>query len=362
LSAEQTALPIAIRGIEKHYGNFDVLRNLDLDVEAGEFLTLLGPSGSGKTTLLMILAGFVRANAGSIRFGSREIITVPPHRRDIGMVFQNYALFPHMNVFHNIAFPLKQRRVPAAEAATRVERALDLVQLGGFGDRRVDQLSGGQRQRVALARALVFEPRIVLMDEPLSALDKSLREHMQIELRNIHKRLGTTTVYVTHDQREAITMSDRIAVMNKGRVEQLDRPDILYARPRTPFVAGFIGESNTIPVEIRDGSVIHAGKAIQVEAVPSGPGPYFLMIRPERMRLAPENDPPHNINLFDATVRDVVYQGDSFICYAMIAGQQVAFRDFCRSDILARLPRQGDAIRLAVDPADAVIVSGEVSA
>ena len=183
---------------------------------------------------------------------------------------------------------------------------------------------------------------------------------MQIELRNIHKRLGTTTVYVTHDQREAITMSDRIAVMNKGRIEQLDRPDALYARPRTPFVAGFIGESNTIPVEIRDGAVICAGQRIKVEAISSGPGPHMLMVRPERLRLAPADEPTSDVNLFDATVQDVVYQGDSFICYVTIAGgHQLAFRDFCRSDVLARLPRPGETLRLAVDPTDAVIVSGE---
>ncbi len=170
-----------MRGIAKRYGSVTVLRELDLDVAPGEFLTLLGPSGSGKTTLLMILAGFVRANAGSVKIGGEEVITMPPHKRNIGMVFQNYALFPHMNVFQNIAFPLKQRRVSATETAARVEKALELVQLGGLADRRVDQLSGGQRQRVALARAIVFEPRIVLMDEPLSALDKGLREHMQIE-------------------------------------------------------------------------------------------------------------------------------------------------------------------------------------
>ncbi|TIM63288.1 MAG: ATP-binding cassette domain-containing protein, partial [Mesorhizobium sp.] len=264
MSLAPTALPIGIHGIEKRFGALSILSDLSLDVAAGEFLTLLGPSGSGKTTLLMILAGFVRANAGSITVGGEEIITMPPHKRNIGMVFQNYALFPHMNVFHNIAFPLKQRRVSAAETAERVERALDLVQLKGLGERRVDQLSGGQRQRVALARAIVFEPRIVLMDEPLSALDKGLREHMQIELRNLHRRLGMTTVYVTHDQREAITMSDRIAVMNAGRIEQIDQPEVLYARPKTKFVAGFIGESNFIPVECRNGSVWYEDRKLRM--------------------------------------------------------------------------------------------------
>src|SRR3954447_20333117 len=243
------SVPIAVRGVAKSYGKVVALDHVDLDVRSGEFLTLLGPSGSGKTTLLMVLAGFIRPDSGSIRFGETQIIRLAPHKRDVGMVFQNYALFPHMDVAANIAFPLRLRGVTGAESARRVTAALEMVQLGGYGSRRVDQLSGGQRQRVALARAIVFEPRIVLMDEPLSALDKGLREHMQIELRALHRRLGMTTVYVTHDQREAITMSDRIAVMNAGRIEQLDRPEALYATPRTRFVAGFIGESNFVPVE-----------------------------------------------------------------------------------------------------------------
>lgn len=354
----QPALPITIRGIGKNYGNYQVLDDLNLDIKAGEFLTLLGPSGSGKTTLLMILAGFVRANAGSIKFGADEIIATPPHKRNIGMVFQNYALFPHMNVFNNVAFPLKQRRVAQAEVAGRVEQALDLVKLGGFGGRHVDQLSGGQRQRVALARALVFEPRIVLMDEPLSALDKSLREHMQIELRNIHRRLGTTTVYVTHDQREAITMSDRIAVMNNGRIEQLDTPDRLYARPTTRFVAGFIGESNILPVELREGRAVHAGNAIKTKHLPQGKGPYSLIVRPERIRLATESDTAAATNLLSAKLTDMVYQGDSFVCYAALdSGDQIFFRDLCRNEVLSRLPKAGESVRLAIDPADAVVVS-----
>uniref|UniRef100_UPI002FCA56A5 ABC transporter ATP-binding protein n=1 Tax=Bosea sp. (in: a-proteobacteria) TaxID=1871050 RepID=UPI002FCA56A5 len=209
-----TALPIAIRRLSKAYGVVPVLDEIDLDVRPGEFLTLLGPSGSGKTTLLMAIAGFLRPDKGSIRFGEREVVRLAPHKREIGMVFQNYALFPHMDVARNVGFPLRLRRVAAAEIARRVEAALEMVQLGGFGGRRIDQLSGGQRQRVALARAIVFEPRIILMDEPLSALDKQLRERMQIELRQLHERLGTTTVYVTHDQREALTMSDRVAILD----------------------------------------------------------------------------------------------------------------------------------------------------
>jgi putative spermidine/putrescine transport system ATP-binding protein len=360
LPTAHPALPISMRGIAKRYGSVTVLRDLDLDVAPGEFLTLLGPSGSGKTTLLMILAGFVRANAGSVKIGGEEIITMPPHKRNIGMVFQNYALFPHMNVFQNIAFPLKQRRVSATETAARLEKALELVQLRGLADRRVDQLSGGQRQRVALARAIVFEPRIVLMDEPLSALDKGLREHMQIELRGLHRRLGMTTVYVTHDQREAITMSDRIAVMNNGRIEQLDRPEVLYARPSTKFVAGFISESNFIPVECRDGGVWYGGQKLHTASSIPANGQHWLIARPERVRLAGNAGGVNGANVLAATVRDLVYQGDSFLCYATLAdGQQITLRDYCRSDVLAMIPSAGEPIRLQINPEDATIVAAD---
>ena len=234
-SAGGRSPPLRIRGLSKHYGRTTALHEVDLDVDSGEFITLLGPSGSGKTTLLMILAGFVRPNGGSVMVGGEEIIVMPPHKRNVGMVFQNYALFPHMNVFENIAFPLRQRRVERKETAERVQKVLELVHLAGYGERRTDQLSGGQRQRVALARAIVFEPRILLMDEPLSALDKKLREQMQIEIRHLHQRLGMTTVYVTHDQREAITMSDRIAVMNQGRIVQLDTPKAALCPAANPL-------------------------------------------------------------------------------------------------------------------------------
>ncbi|RWO48079.1 MAG: ABC transporter ATP-binding protein [Mesorhizobium sp.] len=360
MSIAPSALPIGMRGIEKRFGSVPVLRDLNLDVEAGEFLTLLGPSGSGKTTLLMILAGFVRANAGSIRVGGDEIITTPPHKRNIGMVFQNYALFPHMNVFHNIAFPLKQRGVAAAETAERVEKALDLVKLQGLGERRVDQLSGGQRQRVALARAIVFEPRIVLMDEPLSALDKGLREHMQIELRALHRRLGMTTVYVTHDQREAITMSDRIAVMNGGRIEQLDKPESLYARPQTQFVAGFIGESNFIPVECRNGSVWYEDRRIHTAAATPAAGQYLMVVRPEKLRLLATAEPTSGVNVLNATLSDIIYQGDSFVSYAVLRdGRQLTLRDYCRSDVLAKMPAPGQPVSFGLDAQDTILVAAD---
>ena len=213
-------------GIGKTYdGVTSVVDNLDLDIERGEFLTLLGPSGSGKTTTLMMLAGFETPTAGEILLDGKPLSRLPPYKREIGMVFQNYALFPHMTLAENIGFPLSVRGVAKDEIARRVDRALDMVQLGGFGSRRPAQLSGGQQQRIAVARALVFEPKLVLMDEPLGALDKQLREQMQLEIRRLHQRLGVTMVYVTHDQAEALTMSDRIAVFHRGKIQQLDRPE-----------------------------------------------------------------------------------------------------------------------------------------
>ena len=248
MSSDAKSLPLTISGVTKSYGSLKALDNVSIDVKSGEFVTLLGPSGSGKTTLLMVLAGFVRPDSGSVRFGDEEVIRKPPHKRGVGMVFQNYALFPHMNVLNNVAFPLKLRRVAQDEIAERVQGALDLVQLGDLGQRRVDQLSGGQRQRVALARAIVFDPQILLMDEPLSALDKKLREQMQIEIRHLHEKLGRTTVYVTHDQREALTMSDRVAVIDFGQFKQIDAPKDLYERPR---------------VSVRSGRGISAGVSIR---------------------------------------------------------------------------------------------------
>ncbi|MEM9783780.1 MAG: ABC transporter ATP-binding protein, partial [Pseudomonadota bacterium] len=311
------ALPITIRGVTKTYGSVHALDDVDLDVRSGEFLTLLGPSGSGKTTLLMVIAGFTRPDSGSLRFGAQEMIRTPPHRRDLGMVFQNYALFPHMTVAGNVAYPLKIRRLPAAEIGERVERALETVQLGGYGDRQITQLSGGQRQRVALARAIVFEPRILLMDEPLSALDKKLRDRMQIELRHLHEQLSMTTVYVTHDQREALTMSDRIAVINDGRLMQLGDPAEIYDRPANRFVADFIGESAFLSAT-RDGNTVsYRGRPLAVDAAPPEGDRLVLMLRPERLQLVNgEADPA--VNRFDAAVEDVVYQGDSYLLCARL--------------------------------------------
>ncbi|WP_439815937.1 ABC transporter ATP-binding protein [Zavarzinia sp. CC-PAN008] len=307
---------VVFEGVQKTYdGEVLVVKDLDLTVRKGEFLTLLGPSGSGKTTTLMMLAGFETPTRGHIYLDSRPIDNLPPHKRDIGMVFQNYALFPHMTVSENIAFPLMVRKLPKAEIATKVEKVLDLVQLRGFGNRRPAQLSGGQQQRVALARALVFEPALILMDEPLGALDKQLRERMQIEIKHIHDRLGVTFVYVTHDQTEALTMSDRIAVFNDGVIQQLAGPDELYEAPVNAFVAQFIGENNRMHgqvVAIENGAcTVRVGEATTVRAtavnVTSG-GATTLSIRPERVVLQPaEGSVP---NILEGRIDEVIYVGD----------------------------------------------------
>ncbi|WP_299849863.1 ABC transporter ATP-binding protein [uncultured Roseovarius sp.] len=354
---KQDALPISVRDVTKTYGDVFALDDVSLEVESGEFLTLLGPSGSGKTTLLMVLAGFTRPDRGSLKFGNDEVIRKPPHLRDVGMVFQNYALFPHMTVAGNVGYPLRLRRVPKAEAAERVERALETVQLSGYGERRIDQLSGGQKQRVALARAIVFEPRILLMDEPLSALDKKLRDRMQIELRHLHEKLGMTTVYVTHDQREALTMSDRIAVVNFGRIMQLATPQQLYDQPENKFVADFIGDSTFLDVE-RDGEKLVAGTTVlkTTRPVPEGNN-LSLMMRPERVRLL-ENAASEDVNEFTATVSEVVYQGESFLLYAALEnGTEMAVRGAIRSGSFTSLPKPGETVRLGLDSADTVILS-----
>ena len=308
---------VRFRGIAKSFdGETRVVDDLDLDVARGEFLTLLGPSGSGKTTLLMMLAGFERPSQGTIELDGRPVHDLPPHKRDIGVVFQHYALFPHMTVAENVAFPLELRRRPKAEIAARVGRALDLVRLSDFGRRRPAQLSGGQQQRVAMARALVFEPKLVLMDEPLGALDKQLRERMQIEIRHIHERLGVTFVYVTHDQAEALTMSDRIAVFDRGRVQQLDTPERLYEAPANAFVAHFIGENNRLAGRVAairgDRCRVDLAGGVELLAtlgVPLAVGDATTVsLRPERVLIA--EAAAGRENQHRAEVVEVIYLGD----------------------------------------------------
>ncbi len=319
---EATALPIHIQGLTKKYGALYALDSVDLEIKSGEFLTLLGPSGSGKTTLLMAIAGFNRPDAGSIRFGEREVILTPPHKRDVGMVFQSYALFPHMSVAGNVAFPLKLRGIGGKECAERVTEALETVQLSGLGERGVDQLSGGQRQRVALARAFVFRPRILLMDEPLSALDKKLRERMQIELKHLHQQLGVTTVYVTHDQREALTMSDRIAVINHGRLAQVDTPEAIYNHPANAFVADFIGESTMLPLTRGEGGLFFKRHRIAEEPDDGPARSWSLVVRPERLFVVDGNRvDSEEVVVFDANVLESVFQGETAFALVSVEGQ-----------------------------------------
>ena len=288
---------LQISGLGKRYGDFVALAPTHLDVAGGESLTLLGPSGSGKTTLLTLIGGLARPDEGRVLIDGNDVTHGAPYERDIGMVFQNYALFPHMTILENIAFPLKMRKVPAAEAKRRAQEALDMVRLPQVGARLPRELSGGQQQRMALARCMVYRPAIILMDEPLGALDKKLRDQMQLEIKRIHRELGTTIVYVTHDQEEAMTMSDRICLMNGGAIEQLGTPADLYFRPRTLFVADFLGESNLLQGEVTavDGATLTvrlahqgvSGQALSNGATVKVGQKVTLMLRPQNLQAGP---------------------------------------------------------------------------
>ena len=340
---------VRFAGVQKTYDGLQlVVRQLDLDIRRGEFLTLLGPSGSGKTTTLMMLAGFESPTAGEILLDGRPITRTPPHKRNFGMVFQNYALFPHLTVGQNVAYPLTVRRTGKTEQAEKVAKALEMVRLSGMAERYPAQLSGGQQQRVALARALVFGPQLVLMDEPLGALDKQLREHMQIELKELHRQLGVTFVYVTHDQGEALTMSDRVAVFNDGAIQQIAAVEQMYEAPANRFVAGFIGDSTALKGVVRAsdgdrcGIVLNDGRVIRGVNVNDAPvgAAVEASIRPERIVLH-RQAPPGRSNLLQARVSGVIYFGDHLrlIC-AVGEGQPAA---------TVKLPLTGDAVPQAGD-------------
>lgn len=308
-----TGAPISIGAVSKKYGDNTVLEAVDLDVRAGEFLTLLGASGSGKSTLLNIVAGFTRPTSGTVEVDGRDITSLPPHKRGFGMVFQHYALFPHMSVADNIAFPLKRQKTAKAEIRRRVAETLDLVELGHLGARRPAELSGGQQQRVALARAIVFRPRVLLMDEPLGALDKLLREQLQLEIRRLHREMGITFVFVTHDQDEALTMSDRIALLRNGRIVQLGTPEQLYAEPNSRYSAEFVGASNVFTGTVRGGSFVDedSGRSFRLDGA-ADEGGASLLIRPERLGIALAGDPvPDTMDRVEAIVEDCIYLGSS---------------------------------------------------
>jgi spermidine/putrescine transport system ATP-binding protein len=318
----EAPVEVGLYGVTKKFGTMVAVDDVTITVRRGEFFSMLGPSGCGKTTSLRMIAGFEEPDAGNVELTGRDIVGVPPFKRNVNTVFQSYALFPHLTVADNVAFGLRRKKVSKSDVRDRVKRYLDLVQLQGYDERRPSQLSGGQQQRVALARALVNEPAVLLLDEPLGALDLKLRKQMQLELMRIQREVGVTFVYVTHDQEEALVMSDRIAVMSQGRVEQIGFPEDIYERPATRFVAGFIGTSNIIESKITG----RAGDLLQVEAAPGdrllvpapadrtfSPGDMLAFtVRPEKLRVVAENEPvADRICTIAGTVIDVVYQGVS---------------------------------------------------
>ena len=349
--------------VQKSYdGENLVVKDLNLDIAPGEFLTMLGPSGSGKTTCLMMLAGFEPATHGEIFLNNHPINNVPPYKRGIGMVFQNYALFPHMTVAENLAFPLEVRKMSRAERDAKVKRALDMVQMGAFGGRRPAQLSGGQQQRIALARALVFDPALVLMDEPLGALDKQLREHMQYEIKHLHESLGITVVYVTHDQSEALTMSDRVAVFNDGVIQQLADPHTIYTKPLNKYVADFIGSPsiNFLDGEIEAGStpVFKTGEIAiplanyEFSGDKAATGPASFGIRPEHVVVGDQAEGmPYTSEVLIEVVEPM---GSDTLAWATLAGQDFRFRVDGQSPL-----REGDTERIGFDPARASIFDAE---
>ncbi len=354
---EQGGESVEIRSASKSYGAVRALDDVSLTVAPREFVSLLGPSGSGKTTLLGMLGGFIQPSSGSIHFGGRDVTFVPPHKRDIGVVFQNYALFPHMNVGENVAFPLRARKLPKSGWAEKVRGALSMVGLAGYEERGISQLSGGQRQRVALARAMIFEPRLILMDEPLSALDKQLRESMQIELRQLHRRIGATIIYVTHDQREALTMSDRVAILRDGKLVQIDEPQRLHDHPANAFVASFIGESTLLPVSRLDGeSVSLAGNVLRTTRPIAPIGDLVLSIQTEKLLIDDSAGDPAR-NRFEARVADIVFQGESLRIFLTLPdGASLSLRQPSHHEASLRIPPIGEMLKVGLHPQDTIIV------
>lgn len=332
--------PLSFRDVSKHYGEATALAGLTLEVKAGEFLTLLGPSGSGKTTALNILAGFTQASEGEVYIDNRPVGALPPERRNVGMVFQNFALFPHMSVFDNVAFPLRMRKTARGEMRVKVGAALETVHLSGMADRKPAALSGGQRQRVALARAIVAAPPVLLMDECLSALDLKLREEMRDEIRRIHATLGTTVIFVTHDQSEALSLSDRVALLNEGRLCQIDHPQAIYDRPATRFVADFIGRTNII------------ARATVERLCGQGWATPWASIRPERLRLTPQTGDIR----FTGTIEDLTFLGASIEGRLRLDdGQALRFAVPRTTD--APCPEPGQEAVMGCAPADIVTLN-----
>ena len=344
---KQESAELLIEGAGKRFGEVAALDGVSLQVARGELLTILGPSGSGKTTLLKVVAGFEKPDTGSVMIDGVEITALPPARRDIGMVFQNYALFPHLTVERNVAFPLEMRNIAKSEIARRTADALALVELAGYGQRLPRQLSGGQQQRVALARAIVFNPRLLLLDEPFGALDRKLRETMQLEVRRLQRRLGLTTIFITHDQEEALVLSDRIAVMNKGTIQQIATTTEIYERPANDFVADFVGESNIFHGAMSSpGTVtLDGGRTLQVKSDKPIGAKVGVLMRPERFGMS-------GTNQFTGEVVEAVYLGTSFkLRLACEGGLELLVRQPARG----LLPAAGTKVTVGIDP-DAIHV------
>ncbi|MSP87928.1 MAG: ABC transporter ATP-binding protein [Alphaproteobacteria bacterium] len=350
------AIDVRLENVSKSFDRVQAVREVSIDIPRGEFFSMLGPSGCGKTTTLRIIAGFERPSQGEVYIRGVRVTAVPPYRRDYSMVFQSFALFPHLTVAENVAFGLRMRRVPGAERRRRAQEALDMVKLEELAQRYPRQLSGGQQQRVALARALVVQPAVLLLDEPLGALDKKLREEMQVELRQLQRRLGTTTVFVTHDQEEALTMSDRIAIMRDGVIEQMGPPREVYERPRTEFVASFLGASNFFDARVieRRGAeaAVDLGFGRGVIAHVDAPGTDLrIAVRPEKIMLAPLGAP----GTHDARIREIVYRGVTTHIYLDCAGREViVFLQNTAPQALAW--RIGDAVSFAWEAGNAVVL------
>jgi len=346
---------VRLAGVTKRFGDVTAVAGVDADVAAGEFCTLLGPSGSGKTTLLKIVAGYDIPSAGSVHVDGRDVGRVPVAKRNIGMVFQSYALFPHMTVAGNLAFPLEMRRRPTAEIRDRIARTLALVGLTGYDARHPRQLSGGQQQSVALARALIFDPDILLMDEPLGALDKNLRQAMQVELKRLHRRVGVTVIYVTHDQEEAMHLSDRVIVLNHGRVEQAGSPEELYNRPNSVFVAGFLGECNFLPGRIDRAAgqlALAIGGGVTVPwSRANGDGKVLLGIRPEKLRAGETRRP--GLHAIDGILRELTFTGAEFRLQVEVGEQLLLCRQPNRD---FRPPELGSPLRLDFDPSELIVL------
>jgi iron(III) transport system ATP-binding protein len=361
LNKESLMVGVTLENVTKRFDNVVALERINLQINAGEFFFLLGPSGCGKTTLLRILAGFYTPEGGRVSFGERDVTEVPPHQRNTGMVFQNYALWPHMTVWKNVEYGLTMRKVDQHEKDKRVKRALEMVQMAGYAERSPNQLSGGQQQRVALARALVIEPGVILMDEPLSNLDARLRLEMREQLQDLHKALGVTIIYVTHDQKEALAMGDRVAVMQMGKVAQIGTPREVYTRPATRFVADFIGEINLISgdvtheADVRIQTAVGPIKGTTDRTLTKGQR-VLCAVRPEALDFL-ESDPLENDNVISGQVKHVIYLGEvEQYIVELIDGTQVKLVEY---DPAEQRAKPGDSVRLKFSPRRVVILPHE---